>query len=51
MFFLDGVCRSRGHWKEPDRLCTVHDGRTLATAVQFNPDRLLNALDAQSLGG
>jgi hypothetical protein len=26
--------------------CTVHDGRTLATAVQLNPDRLLDALDA-----
>jgi hypothetical protein len=31
--------------------CTVHDGRTLATAVQLNPDWLLDALDALSLGG
>lgn len=52
MFLLDGV--SADHVAIGRSLtvsCTVHDGRTLATAVQLNSDRLLDALDALSLGG
>ena len=52
MFLLDGV--SADHVVLGGSLtvsCSVHDGRTLATAVQLNPDWLLDALDALSLGG
>jgi hypothetical protein len=52
MFLLDGV--SADHVALGRSLtvsCSVHDGRTLATAVQLNPDWLLDALDALSLGG
>ena len=51
MFLLDGV--SADHVTLGRSLtvsCSVHDG-TLATAVQVNPDWLLGALDARSLGG
>jgi len=52
MFLLDGV--SADHVALGRSLtvsCSVHDGRTLATAVQLNPDWLLDAVDALSLGG
>jgi hypothetical protein len=49
MFLLDGV--SADHVATGRSLtvsCTAHDGRTLASPVQLNPDWLLDAL---SLGG
>ncbi len=52
MFLLDDV--SADHVALGRSLtvsCSVHDGRTLATAAQLNPDWLLDALDARSLGG
>jgi hypothetical protein len=52
IFLLDGV--SADHVAIGRSLtvtCTVHDGRTLATAIKLNPDWLLDALDAVSLSG
>lgn len=52
MFLLDGVTADHvAIGRSLTVSCTVHDGRTLASAVQLNPDRLLDALDALSLGG
>jgi hypothetical protein len=52
IFLLDGV--SADHVAIGRSLtvtCTVHDGRTVATAIQLNPDWLLDALNAVSLSG
>ena len=52
MFLLDGVSADHAALGRSLTVsCSVHDGRTLATAVQLNPDWLLDAVDALSLGG